>query len=130
MGVKGRVDRGDLVRTAAALSSRARHARDLGVVLGWAVNELEPAARARLLPILIDLVERGATVLVIEPIARRLVPWWNDWRDAFLRAGGRADELRFPVALPAALADLDEAAGFKRDELTARTLLGRVPSGT
>jgi hypothetical protein len=61
-------------------------------------------------------------VLVIEPIARRVSPWWPAWAEPFSRAGGRADEWRFESALPEPLARLSESAGFRRDELTARSL--------
>jgi hypothetical protein len=126
MGLRGRARRGDFVRAAEAVAARHRHGAGAGVVAGWAVNELDAAARARLLPALVDLAARGTAVLVVEPIARRVSPWWDDWAAAFVVAGGRADEWRFTVALPAPLADLDEAAGFQREELTARTLAAGV----
>jgi SAM-dependent methyltransferase len=121
LGYRGRVRRGDLVRAAETLARSATLA-DTGVVLGWSVNELTPEARERLLPLLVNLIGRGASLLVVEPIARRLVPWWDDWSAACLAAGGRSDEWRFAAALPDPLADLDEAAGFQRGDLTARTL--------
>jgi hypothetical protein len=63
---------------------------------------------------------------VIEPLARRSLPWWSEWSDRFLEASGRADEWRLPVALPEALAELDRAAGLDHRELTGRSLyLGR-----
>jgi hypothetical protein len=36
--------------------------------------------------------------------------------------GGRADEWKFTTTMPAALAGLDEAAGFRRENLAVRTL--------
>ena len=97
----------------------------LGVILGWAVNELDADRRAALLPAVLALGRAGAVVLVVEPLARTPVPWWDEWAAAFVRAGGRADEWRFPADLPPALADLDEAAGFRREEITARSALLR-----
>ena len=65
---------------------------------------------------------RRARVLIVEPIARGLTPWWPRWADAFERAGGRSDEWRFPARLPARLALLDRAASLDHRELTARSL--------
>ena len=65
---------------------------------------------------------RGTTVLVIEPIARRLAPWWSSWESAFTAAGGRADEWRLPSDLPARQRQLAKSAGLNPQELTARTL--------
>ena len=123
LGVRGRARRGDLVRAAEALRADRRAGAHTAVVLGWAVNELRPDARARLLPILTDLASRGVVVLVIEPIARSLTPWWDEWAAGFHASGGRADDWRFALTLPTTLTALDEMAGFRRESLTARTLL-------
>ena len=129
LGLHGRARRGDLVRAAESLARERSAGPAAGIVLGWAVNELNPAARARLLGALLDLAGRGTTVLVIEPIARRPVPWWDDWSSAIVSTGGRADAWRLKTTLPAVLADLDEAAGFQRDELSARTLSAALGPG-
>jgi len=113
--VPGGVRRGDLLRERLP-------GRGAGILLAWTVNELEDAARADLLTDLLDARARGAAVLVVEPIARRVSPWWGAWRSAFEAAGGRADEWRFPTRLPATLALLDKAAGLDHRELTARSL--------
>ncbi len=124
LGLAGRVSRGDLVRAAA----RLEHQRSgdepgrTGVLLAWSANELDPAAWRRLLSSLLHLGRRGAAVLVVEPVSRRAAPWWDDWAEAFGRAGGRQDECRFEHPRPASLAALDEAAGFARDSLVARSV--------
>jgi hypothetical protein len=61
-------------------------------------------------------------VLIVEPIARRLVPWWDESAARTVAAGGRADEWRFAANLPPLLQTLDKAAGLDHRELTARTL--------
>ena len=66
--------------------------------------------------------ERGAPVLSVEPIAKKLSPWWEEWADSFTAAGGRSDEWRFPVDLPERLALMDKAAGLNHRELTGRSL--------
>jgi hypothetical protein len=70
----------------------------------------------------LEAARRGAAVLVLEPIARRAVPWMESWRAAFEAEGGRADAWRFPAELPEVLARLDHAAGLDHRELTARSL--------
>jgi hypothetical protein len=69
-----------------------------------------------------QLARRGTALLVIEPIARRMTPWFDQWRDVFVTAGGRADEWRFAIDLPSRLAALDRDAGFDREELSAKSL--------
>jgi Methyltransferase domain len=105
--------------------SRVRFApnRQAGIVAAYTVNELADEDRAQLLPRLLHAHARGSTVLIIEPIARRLTPWWNAWEEAFENAGGRADEWRFPIQLPPRQHDLARSAGLRPEALTARTLL-------
>jgi hypothetical protein len=62
-------------------------------------------------------------VLVLEPIARSVSPWWPEWTARFTGAGGRADEWKLDATLPPRLRDIDRAAGFRRDALGVRTLL-------
>ncbi len=123
LGLRGRARRGDMVDALRASGRRTRDAGHEAIVLGWSVNELTAPARSTLLAALREASTRGASVLVIEPLARTAVPWWDEWAHAALEAGGRADEWKLPVDLPARLRDLDEAAGFRRDHLGARTLL-------
>jgi hypothetical protein len=68
------------------------------------------------------LALKGTRILVIEPIAARLVPWWAGWADRCVERGARADDWRFTEPLPASLAALDRDAGFNRDGLTARSV--------
>jgi hypothetical protein len=64
----------------------------------------------------------GDRVLVVEPLAGFVAPWWGSWRTAIEAAGGRADEWRFEAELPPIVAKLDRAAGLDHRKLTARTL--------
>lgn len=95
-------------------------ARGGAVLAAFTLNELDEAARERLLGRL--LAAPGVDVLVVEPIAGRVSPWWPPWAERVALAGGRADEWRFRVPLPALVARLDRAAGLDHAELTARTL--------
>ena len=61
-------------------------------------------------------------MLVLEPIARAVTPWWHDAAARFTACGGRADEWRFPADLPPLLRLFDQAAGLSHRELKVRTL--------
>ena len=129
LGLTGRAQRGSLIAELERLtrSPRGRNS-DPGIVLGWSLNELERSLRDRALTMVLDLAGRGAPVLMVEPVARRLVPWWDDFADRAVAAGARADEWRFTDPLPPALADLDRDAGFEREALTARGLFFQLTS--
>jgi SAM-dependent methyltransferase len=93
------------------------------IIAAYVLNELAPVARESLQRWLVDAAGRGRRVLVIEPIARRLMPWWPS-AESQLRAaaGARVDEWRFPMDLPPWLHLLDRAAGMNHSELTARSI--------
>jgi hypothetical protein len=116
LALKGRAVQGD----AARMSLRGE--KGSGILLAYLVNELGDELRARLRAQLLTAASRGARVLVIEPIARRMSPWWSGWEDALAAAGGRADEWRFPADLPERIRALGRAAGLDPRELTARSL--------
>jgi hypothetical protein len=111
LGLRGRARRGDLGRAAQALGGTA-------VVMAFTANELAAEARARLWPQL----QGAARLLVVEPLARRVAPWWEGWRKSVLEAGGREDEWRFPAELPEHVAKLGRAAGLDPRELSGRSL--------
>lgn len=112
LGVKGRVHPGDLTRASLPGKGGA-------IVAAWALNELPDAARAS---VLARMKSSGARALVIEPIAKSPVPWWDAAAKDVRTAGGRADEWRFPVDLPEPLAKLDHAARLDHRILSVRTL--------
>jgi len=109
--------------------ARAGDATDLprvrpgdAIVAAYLLNELAPDARRRLEDRLIDAAARGARVLVLEPIARAITPWWDESASRMVAAGGRADEWEFETGLPASTALLGKAAGLNSRELKVRTL--------
>jgi hypothetical protein len=116
LGLKGHAAQGTIER--ASIGGR----RNLGILAAYAVNELTESARASVLSKLLDANREGSPVLVIEPIARRLTSWWNNWQKAFVEAGGRTDVWRFPANLPERQRQLARAAGLQPRELTARSL--------
>ena len=92
------------------------------VLAAYAVNELPEDARAPLLQQLLEAHERGAAVLIIEPIARRVNLWWKGWAEQFIAAGGRSDDWRFRDLLPPRQRTLAKGAGLDVQEMTARSL--------
>jgi hypothetical protein len=116
LGVSGRAIKGDVhgARLPAGAGS--------GILAAYTVNELADAARAALLPRLLDAHQHGARILIIEPIARRMAGWWTGWEKAFAAAGGQSREWRFAIPLPERQRQLGRAAGLDPRELTARSL--------
>lgn len=122
-GLRHRVTRADVTR--APLTSTKGTAT--GILLAYTVNELDDEERAVLLPRLITATIAGTAVLIVEPIARTLTPWWAEWEAALGKLGGRADEWRVTRPLPPRLKLLDRSAGLNHREQTARSLW--VPPG-
>jgi Methyltransferase domain len=92
------------------------------VVAAFTVNELDATTRDRLLPRLMSHAEGGGRVLLVEPLAGFVSPWWPAWERAFLSSGGRANEWRTSASLPAIVEKLDRAAGLNHREITGRSL--------
>jgi SAM-dependent methyltransferase len=116
LGLQGRAHRLDLSRV------RLDPAPGLGILAAYAINELPDDLRSGWLTKLLDARARGATVLIIEPIARRMAPWWGGWEERFIAAGGRSDEWRFDALLPPRQRELAKSAGLSPRELRARSL--------
>jgi SAM-dependent methyltransferase len=117
--------------TAFGITARTRQGDAAGapfpkapcaILAAFTVNELADDARATLQARLLDRAAHGDSVLLVEPIARRVAPWWDGWKAAFGAVGGRVDEWRISVELPPLVAKLDRAAGLNHRELTARSL--------
>ena len=116
LGIDGRATRGDVGNVTV------RGQRGDAILAAYTVNELPGSTRDALLPRLIAAHARGARVLIVEPIARRIATWWDHWSGAFAEAGGSASEWRFNTPLPSRQRDLGKAAGLDPRELTARSL--------
>jgi hypothetical protein len=115
LGIDGRTVRDDVTRARLPKGRAA-------ILAAFTLNELSETARDEMLPRLLERIARGDRVLIVEPLAGFVAPWWKRWRDAFEQAGGRADEWRFRIELPPIVAKLDRAAGLHHRELTARSL--------
>jgi len=92
------------------------------ILAAFALNELDDAARDGLMPRLLGRAAAGDRVLIVEPIAGFVARWWDRWKAQVVAAGGRADEWRFRIPLPALVAKLDRAVKLDHREITARSL--------
>jgi hypothetical protein len=97
---------------------------DDAVLLAYTLNEIDDASRTRLLD---EIVAGGRTsrpLLIVEPVARKVTPWWSRWERALGEEALSVHslELRRRIALPPWLASMDSAAGLDHGELTARVL--------
>ena len=101
---------------------RADLARPAGLMLSYVVNELGEEDRRALLGALLEAGRHGTRVCVMEPLSRKTSPWWSRWADAFVTAGGRADEWRVPITPPDVTLALGRATGLDAVEATGRTL--------
>ena len=117
LGVRGTARTGDIGRLERL--SGFPHA---AILLAYAVNELPDASRAALLDRVADRVAEGASLLIVEPIAKKDRSWWPAWVSRLAPAGAIEHEWRFPADLPALLRDIARGAGLDPRELTARTL--------
>jgi protein-L-isoaspartate O-methyltransferase len=114
MGLRGQARAGDLTRNPSA----ARGA----IVVAYALNEVLEGARTAVEDRLLKAAASGVALLIVEPIARGIAPWWDSLAARVAAIGGRSDEWRFAVDLPPLLRLFDKAAGLDHRELTARTL--------
>lgn len=121
--LRGAVRRGEVAR--AEVPARAD-----ALVAAFTVNELADEARASLKEKLLAAAAAGTRVLVLEPLARGVAPWWEDWRAAFAATGGREDEWRLPAERPPTLVLLDKASGLDHRLLTARSLYAGASART
>jgi hypothetical protein len=117
LGVRGRARTGDVVKDFQISKSP-----NSPIVLAYTVNELPAATRSLLLEKLVAATGHGASLLIVEPIARRDKEWWPEWEARLGAEGARADEWRFPSNLPRALRQIAKGAGLDPRELTARSI--------
>jgi hypothetical protein len=129
LGLRGRAVRGDLFGTASSLLRQPDATlAGTGIIAGWALNELVKAERERLLDVIDSLVDRGVTLVILEPLARGVTPWWEEWTARLARHGVRDYDFKADVDLPAPLDSFSDAAGFRKKEIGARVMHARRAS--
>jgi SAM-dependent methyltransferase len=114
--VSGRTRRVELPAGVPRLSTS-----DL-VAAGWLLNEGGPALRARLGGVFARALREGARVLVLEPLARGVSPWWDDFAAELAPAGAASALMKWTIERPDWIARLDAAAGLDHREIGARVL--------
>lgn len=117
-GVRGRGRRGAL---PGAFPKRVGGGDVL--VLAFVANELAPNERSALFGRLREALARGAGLLLLEPLARDIAPWWDELAAALVPLGATTSEPRAQLVRPAWIARLDEASGLDHRELGARALV-------
>lgn len=124
LGLRGRASVGDATKTRLPRGP-------LAILAAFAVNEWPAPARDEMLDRLRDAVTHGHALLVIEPLAGGVAPWWREWVAVFTPAGGRADEWRLRTPLPDIVSRLDRAVGLDHREITGQSIYvpGRADGG-
>jgi SAM-dependent methyltransferase len=115
LGLQGRARHGDVARVRAGR-------RDTSAIAAYVLNELAETERRRLEDVLVDIGRSGRRILVLEPLARGVVPWWPETAERIRSLGGRADEWRLSIEAPPAVMRLGDAAGLNHRELRLQTL--------
>jgi SAM-dependent methyltransferase len=115
LGLRGTARQRDAARLPVVKAGTA-------AIAAYVLNEVPADVRVRVEDQLFAAAGRGVRVLILEPIARSVAPWWSDTARRAAGAGGRADEWRFEVDLPPLLRTLDKAAGLDHRELTVRSI--------
>jgi hypothetical protein len=115
LGLRGRAAAGDVTRWRPA---RGRGA----IVAAFAVNEWPREVRDTMRDRLRSAVEDGHALLVLEPLAGGVAPWWREWLEVFAPLGGVAQEWRLRTTLPSIVQRLDRAVKLDHREITGRTI--------
>lgn len=115
LGLSGHARQGDVSRLPRMRAGTA-------AIAAYVLNELPEQTRRRVEDQLVEAAGRGVRILVLEPIARAISPWWDHAAARVEQAGGRSDEWKFAVELPASLRLLDKAVGLDHRELKVRSL--------
>ena len=115
LGLKGHVKQGDIDRLRLSKPNES-------AIAAYTLNELPDDARRRVEDQLLERGRRGGRVLILEPIARGVAPWWSDTAERIAAIGGRADEWKLAVDVPPIVKLLGTAAGLNYRELRLRTI--------
>lgn len=116
LGLKGHVKQGDIDRLRPSRSNDY-------VIAAYTLNELPDDARRRVEDQLCERSQRGGRVLILEPLARGVVPWWSETAERMRAVGGRADEWKLTVDVPPVVALLGKAAGLNFRELRFQSIV-------
>lgn len=113
--IPGRAVRGEVERFASWKPGTS-------AVAAYTLNELADADRRRVEARLVGLTRQGGHILIIEPLARGVAPWWPDLAGRVTALGGRADQWRLAVDPPPVVQRLGTAAGLNWREIKLQSL--------
>lgn len=98
------------------------------ITAGYVLNELPVKAREQLTVTFARALESGARLLVLEPLARGISPWWEESARRLTPSGVEAALFKWRIERPAWIERLDDASGLDHREIGARALWGPAPS--
>lgn len=101
-----------------------------GVVLGWTLNELDDTLRELVASRVAAWVARGSRLLVIEPVSKRVTPWWDSWAAHLPEGACVSSERRVRVPLSPKLALLARSAGLIAGSSIVRVLATTHSAGS
>jgi hypothetical protein len=116
LGLSGTARTSDLTRLPHPTAGDA-------LTAGYLLNELPEPLRRRVEDHLVRATGAGARVLIIEPLARGVAPWWEESAARFAAVGGQAAEYRLSPDVPDIVATLGKAAGLSYRELRFRAIV-------
>lgn len=117
-GLTGRAVRADL---QAAVP---RAAAGTLLAFGWSVGELDDDERAELMHQVTGALRKGAALLVVEPLAKSVSPWWPDWVARLAPLNVRDELIRVAIDRPGFIRDMDKASRLDHQVIGARILYG------
>ena len=116
LGLRGQARTGDVTGIASVRGTDA-------VVAGYVLNELPEATRRSLEDSLLAVAAAGGHVLIMEPIARGVAPWWDEWTGKFPKGLCTVVEKRLRLDLPPKIALLARSAGLGTEATVVRVLV-------
>lgn len=96
--------------------------RPEGIVIGWTLNELDDARRELIAAKIAPWVAKGTRLLVVEPVSKRVAPWWDEWTAKFPQELCAVAEKRLRLDLPPKIALLARSAGLGAEATVVRVL--------
>jgi hypothetical protein len=115
LGLSGRAKQGEVDRLHGFRAGES-------IIAAYTLNELPDGARQRVEGQMLQAATRGDHLLIVEPLARGVAPWWDDTAARITALGGRADEWKITIDPPPIVRQLGNAAGLNYRELRFQTL--------
>lgn len=94
-----------------------------GIVIGWTLNELDDERRDLMAAKIVPWVAKGTRLLVVEPVSKRVSPWWDEWTAKFPKELCTIVEKRLRLDLPPKIALLARSAGLGTEATVVRVLV-------